>query len=150
MNNRDSYFFAYFAGFFDGEGSIGIYRNGSTTGRTLRVQVTQVVSDDSTALLNACRERWGGSLCEFNKEFRSPAWNWQVSASSAALALTDLRPWLRLKAAQADIALNWWKARPPRRRDAQGRHLPMSLEHRKIAEEAEQMLKAVKRERRII
>jgi hypothetical protein len=32
----------YLAGFFDGEGPIGIYTNGLGTGRTLRVQLTQM------------------------------------------------------------------------------------------------------------
>ena len=44
-------------------------------GRTL--PLTPVPDPD---LLTAIRERWGGSLSEFNKELRRTAWNWQASA----------------------------------------------------------------------
>jgi hypothetical protein len=53
------------AGFFGGEGSIGIYMNGQGRGRTLRVQITQNVTPQSTMMLTAIRERWGGSPCPF-------------------------------------------------------------------------------------
>jgi hypothetical protein len=69
-------FLPYIAGFFDGEGSIGIYRGGHTNGRALRVQLTQNVTPDSTELLRECRIRWGGSLSLMNRSARRPAWNW--------------------------------------------------------------------------
>ena len=40
----------YVAGFFDGEGNVGIYAGGGT-GRTLRAQITQGDSQDAHALL---------------------------------------------------------------------------------------------------
>jgi hypothetical protein len=102
-------FLPYLAGFFDGEGSIGIYRNGDQHGgRTLRVQLTQNVSVASTLLLKECQTRWGGSLCEMNRNDKRTAWNWQASATSGVKALSDIRPWLRLKAEEADIARQWW------------------------------------------
>ena len=102
----------YLAGFFDGEGSIGIYTNGLGTGRTLRVQLTQTVTPQSTALLTAMRDRWGGSLCPFNRTLRRNAWNWQVSAGKGIVFLRDVRPWLLLKADQADVVLTWWPGPP--------------------------------------
>jgi hypothetical protein len=48
----------YVAGFFDGEGNVGIYAGGGT-GRTLRAQITQADSQDAYALLFEMRARWG-------------------------------------------------------------------------------------------
>jgi hypothetical protein len=135
----------YLAGFFDGEGSIGIYTNGLGTGRTLRVQLTQTVTPQSTALLTAMRDRWGGSLCPFNRTLRRNAWNWQVSAGKGIVFLHDVRPWLLLKADQADVVLAWWPKRIGPRRGADGRLLPMLPETRAVDELAQRMLHDLKR-----
>ena len=118
-------FLPYLAGFFDGEGSIGIYSNGAKKGRTLRVQLTQNVSPLATELLQECRSRWGGSLSLMNRSLRKQAWNWQASAANGRRVLLDIRPWLRLKAAEADIALRFWDERGFCRRDASGRFLAL-------------------------
>jgi hypothetical protein len=135
----------YIAGFFDGEGSIGIYMNGQGRARTLRVQITQTVMPQSTALLSAMRDRWGGSLCPFNKALRRPAWNWQVSAINGYVFLRDIRPWLLLKADQADVVLAWWPNRMPPQRGLNGRMLPMLPEARAADEAAQQALRDLKR-----
>jgi hypothetical protein len=98
------------------------------TGRTLRVQLTQNVSAASTLSLKECQTRWAGSLCEMNRDRKRSAWNWQASATSGVKALSDIRPWLRLKADEADIALTWWGQRPLPRRGSSGRHLPFSAD----------------------
>src|SRR5215472_5589059 len=131
----------YLAGFFDGEGSIGIYTSGQSRGRTLRVQITQTITPQSTALLTAMRDRWGGSLCPFNKALRRPAWNWQASAARGYVFLCDVRPWLLLKADQADVVLAWWPNRTGRRRGANGQLLPMLPEALAIDELAQQTLR---------
>lgn len=137
---------SYLAGFFDGEGSIGIYKNGRRTGWTLRVQITQTISVRSTELLTVLRGRWGGSLCPFNKKLRRAAWNWQVSAKNGYLFLCDIRPWLLLKADQADVALNWWSNRLPPQRGKNGRILLASPEVRAANELAARTLKELKEE----
>lgn len=137
-------FLPYLAGFFDGEGSIGIYRNGQRHGCTLRVQITQTVTPESTELLTGCRQRWGGSLGPFNRTLRRPAWNFQVTASKGIAMLDDIRPWLRLKAEQADYATDWWAQRDRAARGPDGRMLPMSAESAQRDREAEAVLKAMK------
>jgi hypothetical protein len=117
---------AYVAGFFDGEGSIGIYRGGGTAGRTLRCQITQNISPQSTDPLTACRERWGGSLAVMNRRLKSPAYNWQVNGPKAMGLLCDLRPFLLLKAAQADVAIEWQQNKPTPGRGPDGRMLPQA------------------------
>jgi hypothetical protein len=86
-------FLPYFAGFFDGEGSIGIYRNGNShRGRTLRVTITQNVGAEATQFLEESRQRWGGALTLMNRSYSRPAWIWQVSASKGVRTLRDIRP----------------------------------------------------------
>jgi hypothetical protein len=140
-------FLPYFAGFFDGEGSIGIYRNTRyhQPGRTLRVQVTQNVGREATELLQEARGRWGGALSMMNRAHARPAWMWQVSASKGVRALRDIRPWLRVKAEQADVALNYWDARTFMRRGVNGQFLPLSEAMRTEGATAEAALKALKR-----
>lgn len=134
----------YVAGFFDGEGSVGIYRNGQSHGRTLRVQIAQTVTPASTDLLTQCRERWGGSLGPFNRTLRRPAWNFQTTASKGVAMLRDLRPWLRLKADQADFALAWWDQRAGPVRGSDGRMLATTPEMALLERQAEAQLKAMK------
>jgi hypothetical protein len=59
-------------------------------------------------------------------------------------ALSDIRPWLRLKAEEADIALEWWGQRPVPRRGSAGRYLPFSTEERDLDAAGEARLKAAK------
>jgi hypothetical protein len=137
----------YVAGFFDGEGSIGVYLNGQRQGRTLRVQLTQTATPQATELLAAIRARWGGSLCLMNRAKPRQAWNWQASAGKGYLFLRDVRPWLILKAEQADLVLKWWAARPgPRRSVVDGRHLPLSDADRAAAIAVDRALRAMKRQ----
>jgi hypothetical protein len=134
----------YLAGFFDGEGSIGIYTNGLGRGRTLRVQITQTVTPISTELLTAMRDRWGGALCPFNRALRRNAWNWQASATKGYCFLRDVRPWLLLKAEQADVVLAWWPNRTGPRRGPDGRMLPMLPDAQAADELAQQLLRNLK------
>jgi tRNA-splicing ligase RtcB len=108
---------AHLAGFFDGEGNVGIYAGGGT-GRTLRAQITQNRSTAVDVLFAALRSEYGGSLCELNKDHRRRAWIYQASGDGAARMLSDVLPYLRLKSNQVDLALLWFASRPVLRRDA--------------------------------
>ncbi len=119
-------FLPYFAGFFDGEGSIGIYKNGSRhRGRTLKVQITQNMAPCSTALLRECQVRWGGCMSPMNRKASRQAWNRRASAGRGFRVLRDIRPRLRLKAGEADIALAFWEGRGFAQRGMDGRYLPL-------------------------
>ena len=139
-------FLVYMAGFFDGEGSIGVYTNGKRNGRTLRVQVTQTITESSSKLLDEAQSRWGGSLCTFNKRERRAAFIWQLTASGGYKFLKDVRPWLRLKAKEADLVLTWWPARAGAMRDpATGRRLPLSVEDREADSLIDAQLRILKK-----
>jgi hypothetical protein len=133
----------YLAGFFDGEGNIGIYSGGGT-GRTLRAQVTQADSEIARALLGYFKESWGGSVCRFNRALRRNAWNFQVGGDGARSLISDLRPHLILKAAQADLALLWFEARPQLTRTPDGRMAARTADDRALADRVADLLHRMK------
>jgi hypothetical protein len=99
---------AYAAGFLDGEGCIFIARaSGRGTGcRGDRFHMRVIVGQDDVRPLQFLQARWGGALsarCVRANGKRSH--NWIVHASGAAGLLNDVRPFLVLKAEQADVAL---------------------------------------------
>ncbi len=112
----------YAAGFFDGEGSIGIYPT-TFDGRDryyLRTQITQSVSALSTELLTALRELHGGNLSLITGARRNKVYNWQLNSYKAAKFLRWLEPHLRLKREQAELAIAWQKQRPAVVRNERG------------------------------
>jgi hypothetical protein len=80
-----------------------------------------------------------------NRGGKQPAWIWQASAATGAAVLLDIRPWLRLKRNEADIALAYWNERATVTRDSGGRWTPFTAAEQDIGLRAEAALKAVKR-----
>lgn len=92
---------AYFAGFFDGEGMMGIYEKSST--------YVCVFANTDIRPLSRAHELWGGSLsCQIRAGTRGAIqdmWRLQINGHEAAAFLIDVRPYLRLKSEQADVFL---------------------------------------------
>lgn len=133
---------AYLAGFFDGEGSVGVYESRGTF--CLRVQISQRKTRLTERLLNEMVRLFGGSVSAVNKD--RPGLLWQVSGDRAAAFLRSVQPWLYLKGPQADVAIEWQAGRASVRRDERGRILPKSEEETRRGREAVQLLKEMKRE----
>ena len=101
---------AYMAGIFDGEGCIRINRDNLPQYRggkryELRVSIT---STDEW-LCKYFRENWGGYIhCEI-KPFRKSFWRWALVARQSMLFLEALLPYLHIKLAQAELALQFQK-----------------------------------------
>jgi hypothetical protein len=92
---------AYLAGLLDGEGGIGIYRNGKNSPRpsvTLRMTHHETVKIVSDFFGGCCRP-------EKKAKPRQPTWKWSVTWRKAYLVLKSLRPWLVTKATEADIII---------------------------------------------
>lgn len=101
MSNLD---LAWLAGFFDGEGCVFIDRPDRKHRQTLRVQVTNTIPSS----LLGFESRWGGKLrTRSNGERRKPIWIWAAYAGDAQRCLIDLLPYLRVKAAQAEIGIRF-------------------------------------------
>lgn len=112
----------WIAGFFDGEGSIGIYRNGQRTFH-LRTQITQNASAATKEVLSALQNRFGGNLARMRGDiYRGKmAFNWQLNGNVAAAFLGVVLPHLRLKREQAEVAIAWQRQHLPPSRDERGR-----------------------------
>lgn len=100
MNTTD---IAYLAGILDGEGSIGIKPPPpSSPSHQLSVQI----ANTNRELLSWIQSFWGGCI---NKEVRrSPhhkqVWKLQIGGKKAGLMLRAIRPYIRIKAYQSEIA----------------------------------------------
>lgn len=107
MNNLD---LAYISGFFDGEGSIGVYdrnksRDGSRRYYVLVVTLSQS-GDEGLALLNEIQAMFGGSVSKKSYVNRQ-MWQLNLSADKGMDFLTELLPFLRLKKKQAELGITF-------------------------------------------
>lgn len=130
---------AYLAGIFDGEGCILItrYNSGAQSG-TLNVRVgmkDKIIPARFQAI-------FGGTLREAHKERCFPLWTWQCAAQMAAYVLDILRPYLIVKAAQADLGLEYQRQMRPSRT---GQKRSLSPELLAIREDMTQQMQRLKR-----
>jgi hypothetical protein len=92
----------YLAGFFDGEGSVGVYKTGLHSTRLL-VQLVQTDCEFSRELLERLRCEFEGHITRTLSTSGRPKLNWQVSGDAALVFLRFIRPFLRLKLTQAEF-----------------------------------------------
>jgi len=96
---------ARLAAFIDGEGYVGLARNGRKSGSTIsnRISITSV----DPRLPNWLKETFGGTVViqPTNPSRHKIAYQWSVASRHAALILTQVRPLLLIKDRQADIVL---------------------------------------------
>ena len=93
---------AYLAGILDGEGSIIMYKRRDV------VAVMLTVSNTAKKLLDWIADKTGvGAVCAQYQETekRKATWFWRCNADAAESVLRQIRPYLVLKSAQADLAL---------------------------------------------
>ena len=95
---------AYVAGLIDGEGCIHL---DVTKGRWYQPRVSVGMTEPALQLLTSLKDEWGGTLYRLRKPTQkwAGAWTWHLTGPVAAELLTAIRPFLRLKTAQADAAL---------------------------------------------
>ena len=101
--------YAYLAGFFDGEGNIGIYEQSHHLSHMLTVSIANT-------------ERWiaewyklalGGSVIKRvrPKKEHKDVYVWRVYGDNAKVVLQALLPYLKLRKAHAEIALQFLEER---------------------------------------
>ena len=110
----------YIAGFFDGEGSIGIYKNGNGLFH-LRTQLTQNCGRLSKLIMDYLVLSFGGHYSKQITLSGGIKFNWQLSSMPAMRFLTVIEPHLILKRDQATFAIAWQTNRPLPSRDRLGR-----------------------------
>ena len=130
----------YIAGFFDGEGSIGLYKNGQGTYH-LRTQLTQNVNKFSTMFLNYLMNIYGGNLTQ-QITSHGIKYNWQLNSEKAVMFLQEIEPFLFFKKEQSEIARAWWTLKPKQSRDNNGRYIKLTCN---LDEKCAQLIKLLKK-----
>jgi len=107
---------AYTAGLFDGEGCIviALYRKPYRGRVTPSYALVCNVNITNKPIIDWLRETYGGSIIEQTK-YR-PAnykrcWSWRVTSRKADKFLKAILPYLKLKKAQASLAIEFQKTR---------------------------------------
>jgi hypothetical protein len=95
---------AYVAGLLDGEGTISIT---STWANTYAIRVAVGMSVVAEEIITLLHEAYGGRVHPMKpqNERCSPKLRWQVQGELAYDVLAETRPYLILKAPQADLAM---------------------------------------------
>jgi len=95
---------AYLAGFFDGEGSISVNVNRKLVRWSLRLSCHQV----NPAPLRLLADAFGGSIRLTPRTGNQrPVYEWVAGGRMAAETIRALRPYLTVKADEADVALEF-------------------------------------------
>jgi hypothetical protein len=97
---------AYAAGFFDGEGHIRVSRHSNRGSYMLQISAVQATECPLPIFV----ELFGGTVsCRASLYRGRPKrlWTWQVSSKSAEAALIEMQPYLRAKADEVIIALEF-------------------------------------------
>ena len=99
MNKTD---LAYIAGFFDGEGCICLGKDG----KHIYLQVS--ASQTNEWIINWLRLSFGGGVSKKARKGRErQGWQWIVRGGKACMFLVEILPFLKLKRAEAELALQF-------------------------------------------
>jgi hypothetical protein len=100
----------WIAGFFDGEGCVGVYFNNQCNGTKyycLSVQITQSGSI-GRVVMDQLKEQYGGSVYERKVgPGRKVNWKWSAVSNDAVAFLKDIVPYLFVKKEQAELAIQF-------------------------------------------
>ena len=99
------------SGFFDGEGSIGVYARNSDKKKTIKYFVLVVSLAQSgnigKIIVEKLKEVFGGTVY-INKSSRGKVqWKWNISADKAVVFLEYVLPHLQIKGVEATLALDF-------------------------------------------
>jgi hypothetical protein len=98
----------YFAGLFDGEGSVGVYRK--KRGKYLRHDLHVSVKMTNILPIKYLKSYFGGSISVPKiSGNRQPAYVWQASAEKAAQFLEKIYPFLIVKQVGAVLGLQFYR-----------------------------------------
>lgn len=94
---------AYFAGFFDGEGYIGLAASSKTT-MSLRLIVGQKKPE---VLHRMCKHYGGGVYETCSKSNGNCHWYWDCKSKAAEQFIRDIYPYVSVKLPQIEVALEY-------------------------------------------
>jgi hypothetical protein len=127
----EKYAAAWAAGFFDGEGWVGV-TNGVGTQPRLLARVDQV----DARPLHRLYGHWGGRINNLRRAEgnRRQIWIWAISGEDCLSFLQDIRPFSIVKRDQIDavFASGWITGNPPRPIGDEQRTLRLNLRQRLV------------------
>jgi hypothetical protein len=98
----------YFAGLFDGEGSVGVYR--SNRGKYVRHDLKAGIKMTDITPLRYLRAYFGGSISiPHVSGNRKKQYAWQISATKAAIFLEKIYPYLKVKQDGAVLGIQFYR-----------------------------------------
>lgn len=97
---------AYLAGFIDGEGSIRV-GTGYSPSRERRWYLMFSCHQVNPLPLCLLKARFGGTIRSTHRQGQRKLYEWTITSAQAGDAIAALRPWLHVKADEADIALEF-------------------------------------------
>lgn len=100
---RDS--LIYFAGLFDGEGSIGVYRYGPK--KAARLNLSIAVTNTNLEVMQWIAATFKGNVREKTFYGRKRAWSWATAARNAGTILKAIYPFLVIKRDEAALAIEF-------------------------------------------
>ena len=106
---------AYLAGFIDGEGCIMIHRGKQRNGAP-RHQLRLDIAQANKNFIESLQKTMGlgaVSLVKRRSRNRAPCYHWVLHDRQAEELLKAVRPYLRIKGDQADIAFKFLDSRAP-------------------------------------
>ena len=131
---------AYVAGIVDGEGCISIIKHrDSDCRRGYYFHLTVNVSNTNEWLIAWLKFAFGGHTHTRKKGNYRPLYQWFIDASQAFKFLKLILPYLRIKKPQAELAIEFHKARERRRNPLNGRFIA-TKDQAYILEEAQKIL----------
>lgn len=104
---------AYMAAIVDGEGSIEL----KLQSNKVSVDLLLHVFNSDRPLMDWMREKFGGSVYEIHRKARAekpqwqPVYNWNLRGQYARDLLVSLHPFMIIKKAQAELAIEYWDNR---------------------------------------
>jgi len=104
------YQLAYWAGLFDGEGSVII----QLPARSLRYfTLRATLANTHEGVVRGLQAAWGGSVSRAHYESREPRilYTFSISGVPAAAFLRAIRPWSVIKAKQIDLGIEFQMAK---------------------------------------
>lgn len=105
----------WLAGFFDGEGSVGIYARNTDRSKVFKYYVLVVSLAQSGPLgekvLKSCQEKYGGTVYR-QKSMKTQSinkimWKWNISSDLAVKFLLDILPYTFIKTQQIELSLDF-------------------------------------------
>ena len=115
---------SYLAGFFDGEGSVGIYSSGNTYRNCcLRVQLKQNQNPHTIIIFDFLYSNYGGFTSKVETGKGKICLTWAASGDKAVNFLKDILQFSIIKNEQIKLCIEWQIGRKNTPRDLNGRLL---------------------------